>query len=112
MLYDQLRREAYDISYPEIDYSTLEKVIKARQAFLIDANSERAYKEEGHLPGSYSLANLDELKKNLPILKEYPIIVYCYRAECNAWQRAADFAKAMGYKNILHFKPGLKGLEK
>ena len=108
VLNDQYKREAYDHLYPEISQEVLAKAIKANQVFLIDANSEKTYKE-GHLPTALSLTNPQLLEKNMPVLKGYPVVVYCYSSQCNAWHNAANFAQSKGYNNIMHFKDGLKG---
>ena len=99
---------AYEQHYPEISYTQLRKAIDAGQIFLIDANSTKTFKN-GHIPLAKSLYNRDQLTAQLPVLKNYPIAVYCGGPQCSAWHKAADFAAAKGYTSIMHFEGGLKG---
>ncbi|MGI9276558.1 MAG: rhodanese-like domain-containing protein [Endozoicomonas sp.] len=98
---------AYDQHYPEIKYPLLRKAIDAGEVFLIDANSTETY-QKGHLPSARSITNRKKLEGELPVLKNYPIAVYCGGPQCSAWHSAADFAAARGYTNVMHFKGGLK----
>lgn len=93
--------------YPEILYPTLRKAIDLGQVFIIDANSPDTY-NKGHLPLARSINDTKSLKSQLPAIKSYPIVVYCGGPQCTAWHKAANFAAAQGYSNVLHYKGGLK----
>ncbi|WP_252178993.1 rhodanese-like domain-containing protein [Endozoicomonas sp. 4G] len=101
------RLAAYNQHYPAISYTQLRKAIDAGEVFLLDTNRAETY-AKGHLPGAYSLADRATLERRLPVLKNYPIVVYCGGPQCTAWFTGADFATAKGYTNIMHFKGGLK----
>ena len=101
------RLEAYDKQYPDIDYDNLKRAMKAKEVFVVDANRKENY-EKGHLPGAHSLANKEELNKNLPFLKNYTIVVYCWSPECTSWMKGADFFTANSYTNVMHYKGGVK----
>lgn len=98
---------AYEKHYPEIKYPTLRKAIDAGEVFLIDANRTETF-QKGHLPGARSIQDRKALESQLPVLKNYPIVVYCGGPQCPVWQKAADFAAARGYTSIMHYKGGLK----
>ena len=102
------KEKAYEQHYSEISYTQLRKAMDAGQVFLIDANSTESY-TKGHIPLARSLYKPELLEAQLPVLKNYPIVVYCGGPQCTAWQRAADFAAARGYTSVMHFKGGIKG---
>lgn len=99
---------AYNQHYPEISYEDLRKSIDHGQVFIIDANSEQSY-SNGHIPLAHSINQRERLTVQLPPLKTFPIVVYCGGPQCTAWHRAADFAAARGYTNIMHYRGGIKG---
>ena len=105
---NQDKEQAYEIRYPEISYPQLRKAMDAGQVFLIDANSTESY-SKGHIPLAKSIYNPAFLEAQLPVLKNYPIAVYCGGPQCTTWHKAADFAVARGYTSVMHFKGGLKG---
>ncbi len=102
--------KAYEHHYPQINYSQLRQAMDEKQVFLIDANSRQSY-QKGHIPLAKSINDRDILLKQLPVIKSFPIVVYCGGPQCNAWHKAADFATANGYTNVMHFKEGTKGWE-
>ncbi|MGI9278318.1 MAG: rhodanese-like domain-containing protein [Endozoicomonas sp.] len=101
------RLAAYKQHYPAISYPSLRKAMDAGEVFIIDSNKAETY-SKGHLPGSHSLADRTTLESRLPVLKNYPIVVYCGGPQCPSWFSGADFAAARGYSNIMHYKGGLK----
>lgn len=104
---EQYKDAAYEKRYPEILYPTLRKAVDLGQVFIIDANNSDTY-SKGHLPLSRSINDAENLKSQLPAIKSYPVVVYCGGPQCTAWHKAADYAAAMGYTNVLHYKGGLK----
>ncbi|WP_422138659.1 rhodanese-like domain-containing protein [Endozoicomonas sp. ALC020] len=101
------RLAAYNRHYPAISYPDLRKAVDAGEVFLLDTNRGETY-TMGHLPDAYSLTDRATLESQLPILKNYPIVVYCGGPQCTSWFAGADFAAARGYTNIMHFRGGLK----
>lgn len=80
---------------------------------LVDALSEKSFSEH-HIPSSYNLPN-DQLwneldvKKRLKIKdKNYPIVVYCWDASCNAGENVCKRLNRIGFHNIYLYKKGLK----
>ena len=99
----------YEKRYPSISLNKLEVAIKESEITLIDANATETY-HSGHIPGALSLDQLIAVEKQngMPKDKKSLIVVYCGGPKCTAWHKAADFAHRKGYKNIKHFKGGLK----
>lgn len=104
---EQNKNAAYDKHYPEILYPTLRKAIDLGQVFIIDANNPDTY-SKGHLPLARTINDTENLKPQLPVIKSYPVVVYCGGPQCSAWHKAADYAAAQGYSNVLHYKGGLQ----
>ena len=102
------KNAAYEKHYPAINYSSLRKALDLGQVFIIDANSEETFRK-GHIPLARSINNTELLSAQLPVIKSYPIVVYCGASYCTAWHKAADFSAARGYTNVMHYKEGLKG---
>ncbi len=97
---------------PEISLDDLKKVVAAKGAFIIDANSESTW-AEGHVPGAVNFAkNEKNFASILPKDKNAPIVAYCGGPLCTAWKDPAKEAKKLGYTNIKHFKGGISGWKK
>ncbi len=91
-----------------IERKDLQSAMKKGEAFLIDANGAESY-AKGHIPGAVSLAAAGEkLSEVLPKDKDALIVAYCGGPGCDAWCAAADKLDALGYKNVRHYKGGLK----
>ncbi len=98
-----------DDKYEEIDHKDLKKAITEKKVVLLDLNGTKVYKAN-HIPGAIDFkAKNKELKKLLPEDKETLIVAYCGSKMCTAWMAGAEAAKKLGYKNIKHYKPGIKG---
>jgi len=75
---------------------------------LVDVLSSDSYEKE-HIAGAISIALADLEKKAESLLKKDDnIVVYCASFECSASTKAAEKLTAMGYKNVLDYKGGLK----
>lgn len=93
---------------PSITLGELKNAVDTKSAVLLDANSEKSYRE-GHIPGAISFAqNEGKLDKVLPANKNALIVAYC-GGKCSAWEGAAKEAKKLGYVNVHHFKGGIDG---
>ena len=97
---------------PEISLEDLKKIVAAKGAFIIDANSTDSY-ASGRVPGAVSFAkNEKNFAQILPADKSTPIVAYCGGPLCTAWKDPAKEAKKLGYTNIKHFKGGISGWKK
>jgi rhodanese-related sulfurtransferase len=94
--------------FPEIKREELVKAIETKSVFLVDANGAESY-AKGHIPGAINFAALgDKFAEALPQDKEALIVAYCGGPGCKSWCKAADKLDEMGYKNVRHFKGGIK----
>lgn len=97
---------------PVISVDELDAKVKAKEVFVIDANSEQMYKE-GHVPGAISNKLKDEeFAKKLPAEKNTLIVAYCGGPMCTAWEAAAERVGKLGYNNVQHLKAGISGWKK
>lgn len=75
---------------------------------LVDVLSGESYAKE-HIKGAISLPLAQIDKKAGDLLEEDDLIVtYCASFECPASSQAAEKLAALGYKNVLDYKGGLK----
>ncbi len=94
--------------FQQIDRKELQAAMKNGGIVLIDANGAESY-AKGHIPGAISLAATgDKLPEVLPEDKDALIVAYCGGPGCDAWCSAADKLDELGYKNVRHYKGGLK----
>jgi rhodanese-related sulfurtransferase len=94
--------------FPEIKQADLVKALKDKSAFVVDANGPDSY-ASAHIPGAVSFDKAKgEFSGKLPADKNALIVAYCGGPGCEAWCGAADKLEAMGYKNIRHYKGGIK----
>lgn len=92
-----------------ISRDELMKMVSSQQKFkLVDVLSNDHYQDE-HIKGALSLP-LDQIDKNAQNLfkKDDLIVVYCASFECQASTMSAEKLAAMGYKNVLDYKGGIK----
>jgi rhodanese-related sulfurtransferase len=93
----------------QISRDVLVEMMKSGKKFkLVDALSSESYASE-HIKGAISipLAEIEEKAKDL-LDKNELIVTYCGSFECQASTHAAEKLIAMGYKNVLDYKGGLK----
>jgi len=93
----------------KISREELVRMRDSKEAFkLVDVLSGESYGRE-HIPGAISLP-LEEIEARAGdmLRKEEAIVVYCGSFECQASTKAAEKLIAMGYKNVLDYKGGLK----
>ncbi|HRK02733.1 MAG TPA: rhodanese-like domain-containing protein [Oligoflexia bacterium] len=98
-----------DSRYGEIEKSELQAKIKDGKVSLIDVNDEETFAKNkiGNAINYYEKKN--DLAWVLPKDKSALVVAYCGSTRCTAWKKAAKAACEMGYTNVKHFKPGIKG---
>ena len=95
--------------YPDISKEELSAAIKSKKVAVLDCNGSKSFKE-AHIPGAIDFeANQKKLATLLPKDKDTLIVAYCGGPKCNAYNKGADAAKALGYKNIKHLSAGISG---
>ena len=98
--------------FPDISISDLKTAIAAKKVTVIDVNGSDSFKE-GHVPSAIDFeANADKLASQLPKEKDALVVAYCGGPSCNAYQRAAKAATALGYTNVKHLSAGISGWKK
>lgn len=103
--YDASKGEAASIAHAD-----LVKAIKDKKVTVIDVNGPEVYKA-GHIPGAVHFGSLQgkELEKALPKDKNALIVAYCGSEHCGAYKQGVKAAARLGYTNIQHYSPGIKG---
>lgn len=99
-----------EINAVEIDYGTLQDMIKSDSStILLDVRSPQEFKE-GHLLGALNLP-LSELKNKVSLLLPnhgQTIIVYCKMGGRS--KKATSILNKMGYTNVYQLKGGLDSI--
>lgn len=87
----------------------LKEMMASGKNFKLVDVLEREHYEKEHIQGAISLP-LNELEKKASAVlkKEEVIVVYCASFTCQASTMAAEKLMALGYKNVLDYKGGLK----
>ena len=93
---------------PSISQAALTRAIADKTATVIDVNGTDSYKA-GHIPSALDFEAIKDLKSVLPKDKNALIVAYCGSESCGAYKQAAQAAMKMGYTNVQHFSPGIKG---
>lgn len=100
---------AFAGEFPDITIPEVKKEIAAGKVVIIDVNGAQSYKK-GHVPGALNFAEVSkELASKLPADKATLIVAYCGGPACNAYTRAANAAKELGYTNVKHMSAGISG---
>jgi rhodanese-related sulfurtransferase len=98
--------------FPDISIADLNKAIAEKKVTVIDVMGSNSYKN-GHVPTAIDFAaNQDKLASQLPKDKDALIVAYCGGPACNAYQKAAKAATALGYTNVKHLTAGISGWKK
>lgn len=96
-------------AFPNISIDELKKAISDNEVTILDVNGSQSY-AVGHIPGAIDYtAEKEALASKLPADKSALIVAYCGSEQCGAYARAAKAAQDLGYTNVKHFSPGLKG---
>ena len=100
---------AYAGEYPDVTIPEVKKAIAEGKATIIDVNGAQSY-QKGHVPGALNFAEVGkDLASKLPSDKNALIVAYCGGPSCNAYTKAANAAKALGYTNVKHMSAGISG---
>jgi rhodanese-related sulfurtransferase len=102
--------EEHMASIQKVDVKQLVELQK-RQAYVLDANGEKTRADEGVIPGAMLLTSATsyDVQKELPIVKEAPLVFYCFNEQCRASTIAAERAVKAGYTNVAVLPVGIKG---
>lgn len=93
----------------DISQADLDAAIAAKSATILDVNGSESY-NAGHIPGAIDfVAHRQDIAKLLPADKGAMIVAYCGDVHCTAYRQAAYAALDLGYNNVRHFAPGIKG---
>ncbi|MFC1570670.1 rhodanese-like domain-containing protein [Candidatus Omnitrophota bacterium] len=111
-VYDKIKKEATVTpeGIREITYDQFIEIKKSKEKYVVlDVLDPESY-VDGHIPGAKNLPLGDINKKNAKakLKKNSNIVVYCASFKCMASVHAAKKLGALGYKNVLDFKGGLK----
>jgi rhodanese-related sulfurtransferase len=100
---------AFAGDYPDISIAELKRAIAEKKVVVIDVNGSESFKS-GHVPTAVNFADAkDRLASVLPKEKDGLVVAYCGGPACNAYTRAADAAKQLGYTNVKHLSAGISG---
>ena len=93
----------------DISQADLDAAIASKSATILDVNGSDSY-QSGHIPGAIDfIAHRKEIASMLPADKNTLIVAYCGDIHCTAYRQAAYAALDLGYTNVRHFAPGIKG---
>ena len=93
---------------PSISQADLTKAIEAKTVTVIDVNGTESY-NAGRIPGALNFADIKDMKAALPEDKNALVVAYCGNEHCGAYKKATKAAMELGYTNVQHFSPGIKG---
>lgn len=96
------------VEFPSISQIALTQAIADKSVTLLDVNGSASYKS-GRIPGAIDYATVKDLKAVLPADKNALVVAYCGNEHCGAYKQAAEAAMKLGYTNVQHFSPGIKG---
>ena len=96
-------------SFPGISHKDLKAAIAEKTVFLVDCNNTDTY-ARNHIPGAINFSAVkDILSRVLPADKGALIVVYCGNEKCHAYEPGANALSALGYTNVRHYAPGIRG---
>lgn len=100
---------AFAAEFPDISINELKDAIAAKKVTVIDVNGSGSY-AKGHVPSAIDYATVSkDLASKLPADKGALVVAYCGGPSCNAYQKAAKAAQALGYTNVKHLSAGISG---
>ena len=100
--------DAAEKEVPSISQADLTRAIADKTATVIDVNGTDSYKS-GHIPSAIDFYAVKDLKSVLPKDRNALVVAYCGSEYCGAYKQAAQAAMKLGYTNVRHFSPGIKG---
>jgi rhodanese-related sulfurtransferase len=100
---------AFAGEYKEVSVKEAREMVDGKKAVFIDVNGTASYKK-GRIPGALNYEEVKgKLAESLPKDKNATIVAYCGGPKCQAYQKAANAASELGYKNIRHLVAGISG---
>jgi rhodanese-related sulfurtransferase len=100
---------AFAGEYPDISIPELNKAIAEKKVTVIDVNGSSSY-SKGHVPSALDYASISkDLASKLPADKDALVVAYCGGPSCQAYVKAADAVKELGYTNVKHLSAGISG---
>ncbi|HMV67278.1 MAG TPA: rhodanese-like domain-containing protein [Myxococcota bacterium] len=101
--------KAAEPKFAEISFDELKAAVEAKKAVVIDVNGTDSF-QQGHVPGAIDFeAHKLDLATLLPQDKGALLVAYCGGPQCSAWEEGAEVASNLGYKQVKHFRGGIKG---
>ena len=95
--------------FPDISIAELKRAIAEKKVVVIDVNGSDSF-QRGHVPTAVDFSSVkDKLGAVLPKEKDSLVVAYCGGPSCNAYTRAANAAKDLGYTNVKHLSAGISG---
>ena len=98
----------------EVSTEALMKITQTKSATILDARAGTKLDDSERLPGAKGLAvdsSAEEIKKALPS-KKVMLVIYCGDEKSPLGSQLTAKLSKMGYKNILEYRPGIKGWKK
>jgi rhodanese-related sulfurtransferase len=93
----------------DITHEDMKRIVDDGQAVLVDCNGATSF-SQAHIPGAIDFStDKDHLKDVLPLNRDTPVIVYCGSEQCHAYESCAQVVMDMGFTNVIHYAPGIKG---
>lgn len=94
---------------PELAVTDVERLVKDKDATILDANDGDTRKEYGVIPGAVLLAGKDFALSALPASKTEKLVFYCGGTSCRASDKAAMRAADAGYSDVNVMRAGIRG---
>jgi rhodanese-related sulfurtransferase len=100
---------AFAGEFPDISIPELNKAIADKKVTVIDVNGSASY-AKGHVPSALDYAAISkDFASKLPADKSALVVAYCGGPSCQAYTKAANAAKELGYTNVKHLSAGISG---
>ena len=92
-----------------ISLKELKTAMADGKATLLDCSGTESFSRH-HISGAIDLeANKERLTALLPAQKDALIVSYCSNENCPRYKKGVEAAAELGYTQIKHFKPGIRG---
>ena len=102
--------ENHTAELKKVTVPELAKLTSAKQAVVLDANSNDFRAKNGVIPGAVLLTSSSEFAvSELPAKKDAKLVFYCVSSKCNASHGAATKAVEAGYTDVAVLPDGLMG---
>jgi rhodanese-related sulfurtransferase len=98
-------------SYPMVDLSQLQRLIREHRGIIIDARNSDDY-ARGHISGARNIPALDtdrHIEELLAIPRDTLMIIYCNGPECELGHVLVDFLRVLEFTNLVIYEDGWEG---